>query len=105
MAALYRIPQLRLEAKETQNTVEKLARTTRHLDNMAEKRCVSNFVYEYYCGIRGVKTLLQGENLVRWLYGCAAHFLNIITKDIAKLLFKDFIKKSVFIVNKSKNKA
>lgn len=92
-----------LKRETTPNVVAKLTDTIRRLDETVGVKCVSNFVSDSCNGMRDVRKKLQEKQLVRWAYGCAAHSLNNFTEDIAKLLFKNVIKKCVFMVKTIKN--
>lgn len=92
-----------LKKETTPNVVAKLTESIRSLDQTVGMKCVSNFVSDSCNGMRDVRKKLQEKNLVRWSYGCAAHALNNFTEDIAKLLFRNLIKKCVFAVKSIKN--
>lgn len=94
-----------LEQEKAPNVLAKLEEAIRRLDKTVGVRCVSKFAFVSCNGMRYVREKGQEKHLVKWSFGCAAHSFNNFTKEIAKLLFKNFIKKSVFIVKANKIQA
>lgn len=92
-----------LKRETTPNVVKKLEDTIKRLHEKVGMKCISSFVSDSCNGMRDVRKTLQEKNLVRWSYGCAAHCLNNFSEDIGKNLFKDVIKKCVFIMKTIKN--
>ena len=94
-----------LKRDTTENVVKKIEDSINAIDRKTGINSTFSFVSDSCNGMRIVRQKIIQKGLVKWVYGCAAHCLNNFCESIGKNIFKDLIKKSVFVAKSIRNVA